>query len=72
MSFLFRNNSVINAIYLLIRSTRLGFYCETQIILIENGINKQNTHTYLFLKKKKKKNPTYFTNPYIFMGKIKI
>ena len=24
---------------------RLGSSCETQIMLIENGLNKQNTHT---------------------------
>ena len=50
MSFLFRHYSLINAIYLLIRSTRLGSSCETQIILTENGINKQHTNTHTHTK----------------------
>ena len=56
MSFLFRHYSLINAIYLLIRSTRLGSFCETQIILIENGINKQHTHTHIHTPKTEEDN----------------
>ena len=40
MSFLFKNYSLVKAIYRLIRCYK------TRLILIKNGVNKQNTYTY--------------------------
>ena len=40
MSFLFKNYSLVKAIYRLIRCYK------TRLILIKNGVNKQNTYTH--------------------------
>ena len=53
LSFLFKNYSLLEVLYLLIRSNNLSSSCETQIIPIEMvKINKTHTHTHTKLFEK--------------------
>ena len=45
MSSLFKNYSLIEVIYLLIKCNKTKFFLSSTITTDRNGVNKQNTHT---------------------------
>ena len=46
MSFLFKNYSLVEVIYLLIRCYKTRFFLRNTNNTDRNGVNKQNTHTH--------------------------
>ena len=45
MYFLFKNYSIVEIVYLVIRCNKTKFFREVQINTDKNGVNEQNTHT---------------------------
>ena len=45
MSFLLKNYSLVESVYLFIRCNKTKFYQRNTINTVRNGVNKQNRHT---------------------------
>ena len=79
MSLFFKNYSLVEIMYLLIRFIKIKFFPWNTKNSDRNGINKQNTQAHQTLGKwwlwkrlasMKISDTSYFTNPSLFMGKI--